>query len=364
MNFSNYGHFAQGEALPKTRQNIKTPMQRTVITRTSARCVSDVIMAANGNWREILCLLGVNIPTNKKHGPCPICGGKDRFRFDDKDKRGTWICNQCGAGDGLNLVCKTKSISAKEAAKEISSLMNWLPEALPPAQRQMMLQKNEKLKMEVKSATSTNHKNAALRAKKIIANSTQDTPLYLINKGLASCICAVNTNSITIGGIEFPSGSALVPLQNSSGEIINLQAIRSDGLKRYLFGGQKQHAYHLIKGEELIAIVEGFATGLSVHQATQATVYCAMDAGNLLPVAKIVRQQYPDAIILLCADNDAKTNGNPGKTKAKQAATEINGLIAIPIISGDWNDYYQIYGQTKTQDEIMNNIKGHNHGHK
>ena len=115
MNFSYYGHFAQGEALPKTRQNIKKPTQSTVITRSSAYCVSDVIMAANGNWREILCLLGVNIPMNKKHGPCPICGGKDRFRFDDKDKRGTWICNQCGAGDGLNLVCKTKSISAKEA---------------------------------------------------------------------------------------------------------------------------------------------------------------------------------------------------------------------------------------------------------
>ena len=39
-----------------------------------------------------------------RHGPCPVCGGKDRFRFDDKGGRGTWICSTCGAGDGIELV--------------------------------------------------------------------------------------------------------------------------------------------------------------------------------------------------------------------------------------------------------------------
>jgi hypothetical protein len=36
-----------------------------------------------------------------RHQACPVCGGSDRFRFDDKEGRGTWFCNQCGAGDGL-----------------------------------------------------------------------------------------------------------------------------------------------------------------------------------------------------------------------------------------------------------------------
>ena len=39
-----------------------------------------------------------------RHQACPVCGGSDRFRFDDKEGRGTWFCNQCGAGDGLKLV--------------------------------------------------------------------------------------------------------------------------------------------------------------------------------------------------------------------------------------------------------------------
>lgn len=56
------------------------------------------------SWPEILERLGVAPEyLRNRHGPCPMCGGKDRFRFDDRG-RGTWICNQCGAGDGFSLV--------------------------------------------------------------------------------------------------------------------------------------------------------------------------------------------------------------------------------------------------------------------
>ncbi len=60
---------------------------------------------ALGRWRGILPALGVPAKAlSNRHGPCPMCGGKDRFRFDDKGGRGTWICSQCGAGDGIELV--------------------------------------------------------------------------------------------------------------------------------------------------------------------------------------------------------------------------------------------------------------------
>src|SRR5690348_13963485 len=53
---------------------------------------------ARGRWREILPCLGVETRyLTNKHGPCPLCGGKDRFRFDDKNGDGTYYCNQCGA---------------------------------------------------------------------------------------------------------------------------------------------------------------------------------------------------------------------------------------------------------------------------
>ena len=64
-----------------------------------------IIDKARGQWPGILQALGVDANYLKnKHGPCLICGGKDRFRFDDKDGRGTFYCNQCGAGDGIQLL--------------------------------------------------------------------------------------------------------------------------------------------------------------------------------------------------------------------------------------------------------------------
>ena len=77
-----------------------------------------VIRAATGRWRTILADLGVSEGfLRNKHGPCPACGGKDRFRFDDKDGQGTWYCSQCGGrdrggggGTGLGLLMRCSGI--------------------------------------------------------------------------------------------------------------------------------------------------------------------------------------------------------------------------------------------------------------
>lgn len=66
--------------------------------------VTQISAAARGKWPVILQMLRIDVPENGRHGPCPKCGGKDRFRLDDLDGRGTWICSQCGNGDGLDLV--------------------------------------------------------------------------------------------------------------------------------------------------------------------------------------------------------------------------------------------------------------------
>ena len=53
---------------------------------------------AKGRSRGILESLGIVVPDNPKdHSGCPICGDGNnhhRFRFDNIDGRGTWICNQ------------------------------------------------------------------------------------------------------------------------------------------------------------------------------------------------------------------------------------------------------------------------------
>ncbi|NMG28380.1 DUF7146 domain-containing protein [Aromatoleum evansii] len=74
---------------------------------------------ANGHWREILVAAGIDEDVlDGEHHPCPLCGGTDRFRFDDKDGRGTYFCNGCGAGDGFQLLMKYQCTSSfVEAAR-------------------------------------------------------------------------------------------------------------------------------------------------------------------------------------------------------------------------------------------------------
>jgi putative DNA primase/helicase len=79
---------------------------------------------ARGKWRGILLQLGLpETALRNRHGPCPICGGTDRFRFDDTEGRGTWICNQCGAGDGMALAQKYTGKGFPEVAAMIDGMV-------------------------------------------------------------------------------------------------------------------------------------------------------------------------------------------------------------------------------------------------
>lgn len=97
--------------------------------------------AARGHWPHILARLGIEAPAHaRKHGPCPGCGGRDRFRFDDLDGRGTFICSQGGAGtisgDGFNLVQHAKGCTEADALRLVRDAlgMDRRPErpAAPP----------------------------------------------------------------------------------------------------------------------------------------------------------------------------------------------------------------------------------------
>ncbi len=87
---------------------------------------NDTIARARGRWPEILSALGVDRSyLRNKHGPCPICrAGKDRFRFDDKDGSGSYICSQCGAGNGVALLRKVNQPwDFKQACDEIDKII-------------------------------------------------------------------------------------------------------------------------------------------------------------------------------------------------------------------------------------------------
>jgi putative DNA primase/helicase len=49
-----------------------------------------------------------------RHGPCPVCGGTDRFRWDDKDGTGSFFCSGCGPGDGFMLAERVTGKTCRE----------------------------------------------------------------------------------------------------------------------------------------------------------------------------------------------------------------------------------------------------------
>ena len=85
--------------------------------------INEITTQAVGKWQSIFSSLGVEVG-NGRHCPCPVCGGKDRFRFDNKNGRGAYFCNQCGSGDGLELIKNYYHCDAKEASDKVAECLN------------------------------------------------------------------------------------------------------------------------------------------------------------------------------------------------------------------------------------------------
>jgi putative DNA primase/helicase len=142
----------------------------------------------------------------------------------------------------------------------------------------------------------------------------------------------------------------VVPLQDIDGGIHSVEFIAQDGAKRFLAGGAKKGHFAVVGADPAlleeptgpVLICEGWATGASLHIATGHTVIAAMDAGNLMPVAEALRARFPEADLVLVADNDEKPDrdGNPGVEAARKVALAVDGRLAVPDSPGDANDLF------------------------
>ena len=114
--------------------------------------------------------------------------------------------------------------------------------------------------------------------------------------------------------------------RNFQGQITALQTIKPDGTKTFSTGCRTKGSYHRIglSPAGAIGIVEGFATGASVHEATGLTIAVAGSAGNLLCVAQAFRKKLPEIEIIY---GDL---GAAGESSAREAAEAVNGYALFP----------------------------------
>lgn len=190
---------------------------------------------------------------------------------------------------------------------------------------------------------------------------------YLLRKGVKAY------------GLRFsPSGNGTVAVPMlRAGRVVGLQIIRGKDRgskleKQYWPAGMdKVGAYHLIGGipRGLVLVCEGYATGATLHEATSLPVAVAFDAGSLMPVTAVLREKYRTSKILICADDDYLTTGNPGVEAARLAATAHGAAWCQPKFSEersttkkgptDFNDLHALEGLDVVGDQIATALDTH-----
>ena len=196
------------------------------------------------------------------------------------------------------------------------------------------------------------------------AASTTGSSAYLQRKG------------VTGYGVRYAAdGCLLVPLRDEKGELWNVQRIApakpaKGPDKLFLKGGRKSGLWHMLgsaDGAETVLLAEGYATAASLRQATGLPVAVAFDAGNLLHVAKALHGLMPEALLVVCGDDDAaaeqKIGRNTGRSKASNAAAAVGGAVVFPTElpegGSDFNDMHLAHSLEAVKACVMDAIEQH-----
>ncbi|MDM5138012.1 hypothetical protein OB953_20780 [Aeromonas salmonicida] len=319
-----------------------------------------VTAAAHGQWREILTANGIKLPEPKKHGPCPICGGKDRFRLEErkaeKAARGVWVCSHCDCkgGDGLSLYQQATGQSMSEAIRSLASYLG-LSGSMSAADHARIEKQRQKA---AKDAEQQRQKEARQReAAAALANLMADEALiidaaehpYLKRKGYAGfpVFTLARTYHHEVDGKQYSyrAGCLLHSIRDNKAEIISAELVTDGGLKTTLAGGSKAGVFIVeppvdmpTKEVEHLFICEGVATGYAIREifGFRALGFAALTKNNMARTALIAHALVPELPIIVCADVGAER-------EAEQAAASVNGMVSAPP-SDDWDTYRQQQG--------------------
>jgi len=281
--------------------------------------------------------------------------------YDAKAARDTWRSVKAGGGVTVGTLLHLAKEHGFTVPKADQAPAAPSPEVLAQRER-------EKAQRAAADQARTEAAQAAAAVEALAlfdAASASGDSAYLTRKG-------VQPHGLRFGA----DGWLLVPVRNEAGELVNLQRIAptkpSDGGpdKLFLKGGRKRGCWHWCgdpAGAAVLLVAEGYATAASLHEATGRPVAVAFDAGNLGHVARAQRQQHPDALIVVCGDDDrateAKTGTNPGRDKATAAARSVRGLAlfpeGLPEGGSDFNDLHQAAGLDAVRELVEAGIQAH-----
>jgi putative DNA primase/helicase len=289
---------------------------------------------ARGRWREILPRLGIETKfLTNKHGPCPLCGGNDRFRFDDREGTGSYFCNQCGAGAGVILVRKKNAWDHATACREIDKIIG---DAAPVASRPPGTGKSEDAKAR------------AIEALLAEANFPSVVDAYLRKRGLGvtspvlrghpRCTYFDEDTHKLIG--RYPA--VIAPVIAPDGKLESAMRIYDADVSarkkamtplRTLNGA----AVRLFEAHDVLGVSEGVETGLAAHEMFGVPVWAALSDNGVKtfePPAGVKR-------LIVFGDNDANFAGQAAAFDLAKRIGKRGIAVEVqipPDPDSDWND--------------------------
>lgn len=157
---------------------------------------------------------------------------------------------------------------------------------------------------------------------------------YLVTKG-------INVHAGVFSDSE--ARTTFVPATDTGGRLWTMQYIQEDGTKRFAKNSRKDGCFHAVGGFDSLAvapaivIAEGYATAATLSEVLGFATVAAFDAGNLPAVATALKAKFPDKPVVIAGDDDRHQEltqgGNPGRTKAMEAAAAVDGKVMIPIFA-------------------------------
>jgi putative DNA primase/helicase len=272
--------------------------------------------------------------------PDSIIGDGKRHRFNHEEVKGKqsgWYTLHLDGIPAGNFGCW----------RTLPDGMNWSAKsssAMTEAERQAHHARVTAMKAQREVEAKAHHAEARAQCERLWESSGECPPdhPYVVQKEILPL------------GVRVLNETIIVPVMVDNA-LSSLQFIEPNGAKRMKSGGDATGGYCDI-GERLydatiIVICEGWATGCSLHEATGYRVRMAFNSGNLMAVAKATRKAFPDARIILAADDDYRNTPNTGKTKATAAAKAVGGVMVVPQFGDgrgekdtDFNDLHQKEG--------------------
>ena len=307
---------------------------------------------ANGRWPGILATFGLDEHAlSGKHGPCPVCDGRNRFRFDNKDGRGTFICSHCGAGDGFDLLHRLKGWSFKEAADQIKQIVGSIAASVsrPIASSADKLAQCKRVWSESKAVTAGDPVSLYL-ARRV---GIDETPACIRFHPALSY--RHEDDRIT----KHPAMLCKVQASDGASSAIHRTYLTNDGhkadvpvCKKVLGNLPAGAAVRLFSTSGAMGVAEGIETALSASVLFGVPVWSAISAGGL-------EKWSPPAgvnCVVIFGDNDLSGTGQAAAwiLAKRLIAAGIAVDVKIPHQAGsDWADERLKRGVSITCEEIV-----------